>query len=136
MLRSWSSINVLCTESGVATGTDPTTPPASQRLRLTPSLSLTLSLTPSLRLTPSLSASLNLTPTLPLTGGAMPGGNAGEAAEADGPEAVANRWPSSRFAPNPAPDPNPNPNPNPNPAPDPNPKLCRSRSLSLSRTMY
>ena len=28
-MRSWSSINVLCTESGVATRTDPPTPPPS-----------------------------------------------------------------------------------------------------------
>ena len=31
MMRSWSSINVLCTESGVATRTDPTTPPPSPK---------------------------------------------------------------------------------------------------------
>ena len=34
-MRSWSSINVLCTEPGVATRTDPTTPPPSLSLSLT-----------------------------------------------------------------------------------------------------
>ena len=55
-MRSWSLINVLCTESGVATRTDPTTPP--------PSLSLSLSL--SLRLNVSSSISLVLSLSLRL----------------------------------------------------------------------
>ena len=38
MMRSWSSINVLCTEPGVATRTDPTTPPPSLSLNLKLSL--------------------------------------------------------------------------------------------------
>ena len=43
MMRSWSSIKVLSTESGVATRTDPTTPPPSLSLSLSLALSLALS---------------------------------------------------------------------------------------------
>ena len=56
MMRSWSSINVLCTEPGVATRTDPTTPPPS----LSSSLSLSLSLNVSSSISLVLSLSLRL----------------------------------------------------------------------------
>ena len=41
-MRSWSSINVLCTEPGVATRTDPTTPPHILSLSLSLSLNRAL----------------------------------------------------------------------------------------------